>query len=329
MAISNIQTIDLAHIRETFPSPTCDVKFTFEDKNSGVKSELPAHKLVLALGCDVFMAQFYGPHKEERDTIPVEDSSVDAFKLLLELLYNKKVAFKNLGFKLLAELFYLADKFILDNLKDIIILEVSSMKIVSEKLLEAAQVAEDQAHLERFSEALYKVCVKFVRKNIESVFEIFDREDPGVDSSFTLHRLMAKAKKEKQQQTEENKEDWGTLIFGKYGEKVTEQGTPKSKQAKPEENKTEEAEMGSIGYTGQQRGRGTCPKCRKKIEWSMMEYHAAGCRPSSRKSCDDQVQEFASPAAPNRLSSGSGMCPMCRREFNFSLLVKHAALCDG
>ena len=66
MAISNIQTIDLAHIRENFPTPTCDVKFTFEDKNSGAKSELPAHKLVLALGCDVFMAQFYGPLKEER-----------------------------------------------------------------------------------------------------------------------------------------------------------------------------------------------------------------------------------------------------------------------
>ena len=85
--------------------------------------------------------------------------------------------------------------------------------------------------------------------------------------------------------------------------------------------------MGSIGYTGQQRG--TCPKCRKKIEWSMLEYHAAGCRPSSRKSCDDQAQEFASPAAPNQLSSGSGMCPMCGREIKLSLLVKPAALCDG
>jgi len=193
MAISNIQTIDLAHIRETFPSPTCDVKFTFVDQNTGVMSELLAHKLVLALGCDVFMAQFYGPHMELRDTIPVEDSSVDAFKILVELLYNKKVAFENLGIELLAELFYLADKFILDDLKDAIIKEVSSRKMVTEKLLEAANVAEDKVHLQRFSEALYKVCVKFVKENIQSIFEIFDSELPGGDNSLALHRLMAKA----------------------------------------------------------------------------------------------------------------------------------------
>jgi len=193
MAISNIQTIDLAHIRETFPSPTCDVKFTFVDQNTGVMSELLAHKLVLALGCDVFMAQFYGPHMELRDTIPVEDSSAGAFKILMELLYNKKVAFENLGIKLLAELFYLADKFILDDLKDAIVMEVSSRKMVVEKLLESAKVAEDQVHLERFSEALYKVCVKFVKDNIYSIFELFDSEAHGGDNSLALHRLMAKA----------------------------------------------------------------------------------------------------------------------------------------
>ena len=79
--------------------------------------ELHAHKLVLAVGCEVFMAQFYGLHPEDGDTIPVEDSSYDAFKILLELLYNKKVSFENLGFSLLAELYTLADKLLLDKIK--------------------------------------------------------------------------------------------------------------------------------------------------------------------------------------------------------------------
>jgi len=192
MTASNIQTIDLAHIRETCPTPTSDVKFTFVDQNSGEKSELLAHKLVLAFGSEVFMAQFYGPFKEERDTIPVEDSSFDAFKMLLDLLYNKKVIFENLDFQLLGDLFNLANKFLLDEIKDSIIQEISSRKMVSEKLLEAATVAEDQAHMERFSEALSEVCVKFVKENIQSVFKIFDSEAPGGDNSLILHRLMAK-----------------------------------------------------------------------------------------------------------------------------------------
>jgi len=139
------------------------------------------------------MAQFYGPYKEERDTIPVEDSTFDAFKILLDLLYNKTVSFESLGFELLADLFYLAKKLLLDKLKDSIIQEVSSRKMTPEKLLEAVKLAEDQVHMERFSEAVFKVCAKFVEENIRSVFEIFEKEAPGGGNSLTLHRLMAKA----------------------------------------------------------------------------------------------------------------------------------------
>jgi len=192
MPIPNVQTVDLAQFRESSPI-TADVKFTFEDKNSGEKSELLAHKFVLAVGCDVFMAQFYGPHWENRDTILVQDSSYDAFKILVDLLYNKKVSFENLSFSLLIELFYLADKFILDKMKDVIIHEVSSRKLVSGKLLEAATVAQDKVYLESFSEALFKACVKFVKENMRSVFEIFDSLVPGEANADTLHRLMAKA----------------------------------------------------------------------------------------------------------------------------------------
>ena len=61
--------------------------------------ELLAHKLVLAFGSEVFMAQFCGPSKE-------------AFKMLLDLMYNKKVNYENLVFQLFADLFNLANKFL-------------------------------------------------------------------------------------------------------------------------------------------------------------------------------------------------------------------------
>ena len=48
MAVPNIQTIDIANIRENSSRPTTDVKFIFVDKDSGEKLELNAHKLILA-----------------------------------------------------------------------------------------------------------------------------------------------------------------------------------------------------------------------------------------------------------------------------------------
>eukprot|EP00092_Neocalanus_flemingeri_P025680 GFUD01027841.1.p1 GENE.GFUD01027841.1~~GFUD01027841.1.p1 ORF type:complete len:284 (+),score=64.03 GFUD01027841.1:59-853(+) len=194
MAASNMQTIDLAHIRKsclTQCTPTSDVKFTFVDQNTGQCLELYAHKLILAFGSEVFMAQFYGTLKEKRDIIAVDDSSFDAFKTLLDLMYNKKVTLKEMSFMFLAELFYLAHKFLMDKLQDFIINEVYTRKITSEQLLEAATVAENHKQLGRFSESVYGICVMFIRVNIESVFEIFDSEEAGGANSLILHRLMA------------------------------------------------------------------------------------------------------------------------------------------
>ena len=104
MAVPNIQTIDIANIRENSSRPTTDVKFIFVDKDSGEKLELNAHKLILAYGSEVFMTQFFGSFKEERDTIPVEDASYNAFKIFLDVLYNKKTPMNQASFKLLGEL---------------------------------------------------------------------------------------------------------------------------------------------------------------------------------------------------------------------------------
>jgi len=193
MSDPNIQTIDLASVRETCPNPTCDVKFLIVNQNTGEETEVLAHKLILSFGSPVFMRQFYGTMKEEKDSIPVKDSSVEAFRILLDIIYNKKVSLTGLDFKLLAELFYLAEKYHLDLWKDSIVKEVSSRKMVSGHVLEAAKVAENNVHLDKFSDTLYELCSVFVKDNPGSIFEISDIEEVGEDTSFTLHRLLARA----------------------------------------------------------------------------------------------------------------------------------------
>eukprot|EP00092_Neocalanus_flemingeri_P013831 GFUD01014921.1.p1 GENE.GFUD01014921.1~~GFUD01014921.1.p1 ORF type:complete len:287 (+),score=52.21 GFUD01014921.1:88-948(+) len=193
MTDPNIQTIDLmAGICDISPNPTYDISFTFVDQTTGETSELFAHKLVLACGSPVFMRQFYGEIKEQKNPIPVEDSSSDAFKFFLDTLYNKKPPLKNMDFQLLGKMYYLADKYLLELLKESVTQEVSSRKMVTEKVIEAAQVAELNVHLEKFASAVFHKCTSFVRDNPESVLQIFDNEEAGEERSYTLHRLMAK-----------------------------------------------------------------------------------------------------------------------------------------
>jgi len=193
MTDPNIQTIDLANVRETCPNPTCDVKFVFVNPNTEEESEVPAHKLILSFGSPVFMRQFYGTMPEEKDSILINDSSIEAFKILLDIVYNKAVSLAEIDFKLLAELFYLAEKYHLDIWKDSIVNEVSSRNMVSENVLEAVKVAENNVHLDNFSDTLFKLCSVFVTENQGSILEIFNTEEVGEENSCTLHRLLARA----------------------------------------------------------------------------------------------------------------------------------------
>eukprot|EP00092_Neocalanus_flemingeri_P065133 GFUD01079129.1.p1 GENE.GFUD01079129.1~~GFUD01079129.1.p1 ORF type:complete len:311 (-),score=78.63 GFUD01079129.1:64-996(-) len=199
MVDPNIQTIDLVAsiCGISSPHPTFDVSFTFVDDTTGEKGEIFAHKLILACGSSVFMAQFYGSSKEEKDSIPVEDSSVEVFQVFIAILYNKKVTFEDMDFQQLGELFHLADKYLLYKLQNAIVQEVSSRKIVAEEVIEAVKVAEVHTPLGKFSNALHQICSSFVRDNPKSVLQIFNAEEVGEESSLTLHRLMLRASRSK------------------------------------------------------------------------------------------------------------------------------------
>merc|ERR550519_64727 len=142
------------------------------------------------------MEQFYGDKKEYGDIIPtVEDASYEAFQVMVDLFYNKKISFESLDFNVLAELYKLANKHILQGLQESIIVEVFSRKITPDDLLDGAKVAEKFALLENFSESLYIVCSEFVKENVDKVLEVFANEEPGVENSVILHKLMARASK--------------------------------------------------------------------------------------------------------------------------------------
>lgn len=58
--------------------------FTFKFKENEKEESIKVHKLVLSSVSDVFDAMFYGPMKEKKDEVVVEDISYQIFRKLIE-----------------------------------------------------------------------------------------------------------------------------------------------------------------------------------------------------------------------------------------------------
>lgn len=58
-----------------------DVFFSFQLKNM---AQIPAHKMILALGSPVFKAMFYGSFPQSEGDIRIEDITLDTFKIMLK-----------------------------------------------------------------------------------------------------------------------------------------------------------------------------------------------------------------------------------------------------
>jgi len=167
-----------------------DVKFVFP----GLKGnrEIKANRTILAFGSDVFKTQFFGSIPE-RDSVPIEDSSIDTFNIFMDILYNKKVDFSKLSFKVLGDLFYLGEKYHVQDLKDAIVKNVSSRKIEANGIIEAVKVAEEKDHLVEFANSVYELCSAFVLNNHWGILELFNNVEVEEATSVSLHRMMIKA----------------------------------------------------------------------------------------------------------------------------------------
>ena len=77
-----------------------------------------AHKFILALGSPVFKMQFYGHFKEKDDqrVIRIVDSSPEVFRVFIKCFYEE-VDISQLNIKFLCDLYYLGDKYNIEDLK--------------------------------------------------------------------------------------------------------------------------------------------------------------------------------------------------------------------
>ena len=188
--LSQIQPLDLSSIREA--SDLSDVTFSFSDIGTKGNKELKANKTFLACASEVFKTQFFGSIPCEK-VIFVEDSTVDAFETFLDILYGVDGDLKEKNLKFLGELFYLAEKYQVTDLKTAIVEVVESTSIGMKDVLDIMTIAEATSHLEQFSESLCLLCVKLVlSSSVEGLAELFNMFQVEESTSCLLHKLMSK-----------------------------------------------------------------------------------------------------------------------------------------
>lgn len=88
---------------------------------------MPAHRLILAIASPVFDAMFFG-HFQDQSMIAIDDISAEVFRLMLDFLYTDQIPIpkhKSMtkaepterAIELLMELYYCAEKYLIDDLR--------------------------------------------------------------------------------------------------------------------------------------------------------------------------------------------------------------------
>ncbi|XP_034104437.1 uncharacterized protein LOC132793692 [Drosophila nasuta] len=80
------------------------------------EQQLKGHKLILSAASPVFEAMFYGPLQEPEPEIEIHDISAAIFKVLIEYIYSGSVDYECLQLEECIELYYAAEKYLLDQL---------------------------------------------------------------------------------------------------------------------------------------------------------------------------------------------------------------------
>jgi hypothetical protein len=114
-------------ISGTFGIPH-DVKFLFLKDDNSESTVVLAHKFVLSLASDVFKGEFYGSMKESGEGIKIVDASQEVFSVMVEFIYDKKLNWPSYSLHFLASLYYLAEKYNIEDLKDKIIFNIQGYK---------------------------------------------------------------------------------------------------------------------------------------------------------------------------------------------------------
>ena len=177
-----------------------DVYFLVPDGEEGGNSfkTIKAHKLLLAGVSPVFRAQFFGPMKDEREVIEVQDTTAEAFQAMVDFIYRKAgkntLTLQEISCpQKLFEIMEVSERYQVEALKVLVEEVIKKIDLTRENMMFAATVANNyKVQFEEISLAVLRKCVQFLdetTRNSSDVFSLVEetlKRFPGA----TLHILL-------------------------------------------------------------------------------------------------------------------------------------------
>lgn len=160
--------------------------------------EVKAHKMILALVSDVFVKEFFGSMKEEEDEIDIKDASQEVFQAMIDFIYNKHVDIGEYDLVFTSQLYNLAEKYNIQDLRREIIASIPKHDMTDENVLDVAILAEENIHHKPLCEELYTAATGYLMKKfdgkLDNAVEFISHTEATQANGLVLIKMITRMK---------------------------------------------------------------------------------------------------------------------------------------
>ena len=146
--------------RQTDSEIPPDVIFRVTERDSDKTGDVLAHRLLLAGSSPVFRKQFFGPMKKEQEVIEIQDTTVEAFTVMINFIYRAPtVSFtilQNCPQKL-CEILNISERYQVSSLTGIVRERIQKFTVTSRNMMFTAASAKNYAVFDDVSKILTEV----------------------------------------------------------------------------------------------------------------------------------------------------------------------------
>ena len=169
-------------LEPAFGIPT-DVKFEimgFTNMNDNDDSQdkqiklgdVSGHKVILALLNPVFKSGFFGPAADKKDVIPVRETTLKGFKIMMDYIYNKCIDWSKLTVLELYDIVNLAEKYDIPGLMKDVKTQMGNVPLTMDGVLEVYETALHFSQFPDVSNTLLLKCTNFLQANLRTTGEL-------------------------------------------------------------------------------------------------------------------------------------------------------------
>ena len=175
------------------------------DEENMKTGRMSAHRLLLAEVSPVFRKVFFGPMKNTEDVVEIKETTVEAFKTMLNYIYipskSEKFSLKDITCpQALFDVLNLGERYQIPALVEEITLILQNLPITSENMMITATTAKNFAVFEGVSKMLREKCDNFLTATLKTRDDVYSflhkthLNFPEGDKDFLLEMMRANAK---------------------------------------------------------------------------------------------------------------------------------------